>query len=392
MKIYFKKIFYLIVLSAILVHLIKNNKIYFEHFNGNEFKNILTENFYSKSLSSKEFVFNANYGILTQSIPNKINENPEISVVVPMFNTENLIRRCIISIQNQNYSDLEIIIVNDFSNDTSLFIVNNLSKKDKRIKIINNSKNMGLLYSRCIGTLFSKGKYIYPLDSDDMYLIHDILDCVNNEIERNKPDFLYFRGILALSLENYFKNKSLTIFRDSIKNSNIIYQPTLGKNCYKKCSLQAYSINSNLYKNVINFYAKKKLKEHITYYEDCIINYIIHQIAKSCEQYVKIGYLYIYRESSSSHTVLYLNRIKSTYYYLETVFLYSIIPSKNKIFAIQDLNLFIQNGQLKSFIKEEKNKKLVDLLLRKIILDKSIPNENKTLVKMFMNETKNRIF
>ena len=63
MKIYFKKIFYLIVLSAILVHLIKNNKIYFEHFNGNEFKNILTENFYSKSLSSKEFVFNANYGI-----------------------------------------------------------------------------------------------------------------------------------------------------------------------------------------------------------------------------------------------------------------------------------------------------------------------------------------
>lgn len=392
MKLYFKKIFSLIVFSVIVVHLINNNIIYFEHFNVKEFKNNLTENLYSAFLYSKEFVFNANYGILTQSIPNKINEMPEISVVIPMFNTENLIRRCIISIQNQNYSDLEIIIVNDFSSDNSLFIVNNLSKKDKRIKIINNSKNMGLLYSRCIGTLFSKGKYIYPLDSDDMYLIHDTLHFVNKEIERNKPDFLYFRGILALSLENFFKNKSLTLFRDFIKNTNLIYQTTLGKNCYKICSLQAYSINSDLYKNVINFYVKKKFIEHITYYEDCIINYILHQIAKSCEQYIKIGYLYIYRESSSSHTVSYLNRIKSTFYYLETVFQYTIIPSKNKILAIQDLNNFIQNGHLKSFIQEEKNKKVVDLLLRKIILDKSISNENKTFVKLFMNETNNKIF
>ena len=88
-----------------------------------------------------------------------------------MYNIERFINRTILSVQNQNFDNFEIILINDFSTDNSFNIVKELSQKDKRIKIINNIIKKGSLYSRCIGTLISKGKYIFPLDSDDLYLI-----------------------------------------------------------------------------------------------------------------------------------------------------------------------------------------------------------------------------
>ena len=59
-------------------------------------------------------------------------------------------------------------MVNDFSTDETLSMVEEFQKEDPRIKIINNQKNMGILYSRSIGALSAKGEYIFPLDNDDM--------------------------------------------------------------------------------------------------------------------------------------------------------------------------------------------------------------------------------
>ena len=61
-------------------------------------------------------------------------------------------------------------------------------KEDCRIKIINNKKNMGILYSRSIGVLFSNGNYIFPLDSDDMLLSCDVFYVIYNEIKLNNID------------------------------------------------------------------------------------------------------------------------------------------------------------------------------------------------------------
>lgn len=58
--------------------------------------------------------------------------------------------------------------MNDNSNDNTSLIINELAKEDKRIKILNNRKNMGTLYSRNIGVLISKSKYIMNLDNDDL--------------------------------------------------------------------------------------------------------------------------------------------------------------------------------------------------------------------------------
>ena len=94
---------------------------------------------------------------------------------MPLYNCENTIESSIRSIQNQNFTKIEIILSNDFSNDNTSNIIRNTKKNDKRIKIIDNKSNKRILYSRSIGVLISKGKYIFNLDNDDMYFDLNVL-------------------------------------------------------------------------------------------------------------------------------------------------------------------------------------------------------------------------
>ena len=88
--------------------------------------------------------------------------------------------------------DIEIMLVNDFSPDNTLSVVEKLKSEDSRIQIINNKKNMGILYSRSIGALLSKGNYIFPLDNDDMFLEQDIFKII----------FKYFLYYLTYDITN----------------------------------------------------------------------------------------------------------------------------------------------------------------------------------------------
>lgn len=90
-----------------------------------------------------------------------------ISVIVPLYNKEKYIDKCLKSIINQTYSNLEIIIVDDKSTDKSLDICKNYAKKDKRIKIIENNKNEGVSHARNVGISNAHGEYISFVDADD---------------------------------------------------------------------------------------------------------------------------------------------------------------------------------------------------------------------------------
>ena len=88
-------------------------------------------------------------------------KQPKITAIIPLYNCEGTIESALHSIQYQNISEIEILLINDFSKDNTSKILKNFQKKDFRIKVINNHKNMGTLYSRSIGVLISKGEYIY---------------------------------------------------------------------------------------------------------------------------------------------------------------------------------------------------------------------------------------
>ncbi len=91
----------------------------------------------------------------------------KISVIIPVYNVEKYLPRCLDSIINQTYTDLEIICVNDCSPDKSSVVTDEYAKKDSRIKIINREKNGGLSAARNSGINAATGDYIYFTDSDD---------------------------------------------------------------------------------------------------------------------------------------------------------------------------------------------------------------------------------
>ena len=90
----------------------------------------------------------------------------KISIVIPVYNVELYLRRCLDSVCNQTFKNLEIICVNDGSTDTSALILEEYAKKDNRIKVIH-QKNQGLSVARNVGMREVTGQYCAFLDSDD---------------------------------------------------------------------------------------------------------------------------------------------------------------------------------------------------------------------------------
>ena len=111
----------------------------------------------------------------------------KISIVVPCYGTENFVEKCINSIFQQSYKNLEIIAVNDCSKGNMLDILEELAKKDNRLKIINNEKNKGLFHTRIIGSKEATGDYIAFVDSDD-YLDRDFYRLLLKNMEENNSD------------------------------------------------------------------------------------------------------------------------------------------------------------------------------------------------------------
>ncbi|MCL2017231.1 MAG: glycosyltransferase [Alphaproteobacteria bacterium] len=98
-----------------------------------------------------------------------IEKKPKISVIVPIYNVEKYIHKCLDSIINQTLSDIEIILVDDLGTDNSMKIAHEFATNDKRIKIISHDKNRGLSAARNTGIKNSNAPFIMFLDSDDFY-------------------------------------------------------------------------------------------------------------------------------------------------------------------------------------------------------------------------------
>lgn len=92
---------------------------------------------------------------------------PKVSVIIPVFNTEKYLRKCLNSVCNQTLKDIEIICVNDSSTDDSLEILKEYAAKDERIKLINFIENKGAAAARNAGVDIARGEYIGFVDSDD---------------------------------------------------------------------------------------------------------------------------------------------------------------------------------------------------------------------------------
>ena len=128
--------------------------------------------------------------------------NKKISIVVPVYNVEKYLERCIKSLINQSLKDIEIILVNDGSTDRSLEICNKYAQIDKRITVIN-KKNGGLSDARNEGFKYVNSDYVWFVDSDD-YIEIDSCKSLYSIIKEKKPDIISFmyNEIIAGEIKN----------------------------------------------------------------------------------------------------------------------------------------------------------------------------------------------
>ncbi len=94
-------------------------------------------------------------------------QNKKLSVIIAVYNTEQYIKKCLDSLLHQTYQNIELVVVNDGSTDSSLTILNEYATRYDKLILINNEKNRGLSYSRNIGLEKATGFYIGYIDSDD---------------------------------------------------------------------------------------------------------------------------------------------------------------------------------------------------------------------------------
>lgn len=117
--------------------------------------------------------------------------NPLVSVIIPLYNAEKYIKECLLSVYKQTYTNIEIIIVNDGSTDSSLDVLSSF-KKEKNITIIS-QENKGASAARNIGIKHAKGDYIQFLDADDNLPANKIEEQINDlRAENFNPRTLIF--------------------------------------------------------------------------------------------------------------------------------------------------------------------------------------------------------
>ena len=131
------------------------------------------------------------------------NRFPKISVLMPVYNGDKYLKKSINSILRQTYDDFEFIIINDGSTDLSLSIIK--SYQDKRIKIINNSKNIGIAHSLNKGLNIANGDYIARQDQDDISHPERFM-CQVNYLKKNDTDLVDANFVFIDEDDNYIQD------------------------------------------------------------------------------------------------------------------------------------------------------------------------------------------
>lgn len=153
------------------------------------------------------------------NFPENINEKPAVSVIIPVYNTQQYVGRCLDSMLRQTFKQIEVICVNDGSTDDSLAILNSYAEKDSRIIVIN-KENGGVSQARNTGVEAASGKYITFVDSDDC-ILENTLAKAFHIAEENNLDIVEFSADVEYADEN---------MKEKFNKSEDAYAVTCGLN------------------------------------------------------------------------------------------------------------------------------------------------------------------
>lgn len=210
------------------------------------------------------------------------------SVIIPVYNTEKYLDKCVNSVLNQTLNDFEIIIVDDGSGENCAKIVDSYKKRDSRINVIH-QKNKGLGGARNTGIQHAKGEYLFFLDSDD-YINITSLEIAEEYINKYNLDILAYDLNLVnengdlINTASYSKYKEL--FNQLTINEILLFQPTACGKIYRR----------SLYVN------NKILFPEKLWYEDLATVYKLYIYVKNVGYLKASLYNYVQQPNSITHS------------------------------------------------------------------------------------------
>ena len=235
-----------------------------------------------------DIITHEEYNVLARSIMVE-NQNAKIFVIIPVYNCERYLKECINSILNQPYKNLEAVVINDGSKDSSLAIAEEIAQVNKRVHVIN-QLNQGVSAARNNGidyAIENNAKFIAFLDSDDIWTDNFCTNELINELVDQDADvvhFSFFRGNETLT-----KGKAVRVENKISTGKDISFW---GNDSFCASIVKASLLDSN---NI-------RFPQGIDYNEDVVFKYIC--LALSNKVIYKDHFSFIYRSnsSSSSHT------------------------------------------------------------------------------------------
>ena len=216
-----------------------------------------------------------------------------ITVIVPCYNIEKYIERCIESIEKQTYKNIEIIAVDDCSNDSTMEKLKSMQEKYKNLQVYQNEKNSGAAYSRNFAIKKAKGEYIGFIDSDD-YIVENYYEQLITNAEKENADI-------------------------AVTDIQLVYEedtqpPILVKACNEEVT-KINLVNNGLAASPCNKIIKKELIEKFLFLEGkinedvaSILPILIH--SKKSVYVEGIKYFYVQRENSVQNTDVSIKRLE----------------------------------------------------------------------------------
>ena len=174
---------------------------------------------------------------------------PKVSVIVPVYNMEKYLHRCVDSILTQTFTDFECILVDDCSTDNCSLICDKFAEQDTRIRIIHNIKNEGSSLARKTGFENSCGEYIQSVDSDD-WIEPDMLEKMYSKAILENNDMVYCDYFSHDEINNVIYKKVPIFSHDVIENirigilafspGGVIWNKLVKRNIYEKIDFPVY--------------------------------------------------------------------------------------------------------------------------------------------------------
>ena len=317
-------------------------------------------------------------------------DKPLISIVVPVYNKKNVLLKSIRSIQNQNYKNLEIILVNDCSNDNSTELFDYLLKSEPRIRIFHHMKNMGCWRTRLDGVLYSRGQYIILFDPGDLYADNYVIQDAYNVIDKYNLDSCKFLFRIIRSFNNL--TNSVVYFHVGFKakiayeKKNIIFLDF--KVFYRWGNIWNRLVRANIFTKAIYLLNELMLNVHKNVWDDIWFNKIINRASFSYAIFERVGYVYLQDGLGEGSPKSNTEEQKSKMAKEHIAFLYYDYNfADNKTYIIQKLRDY-EKGNHKFKISNLKSHfEILNEFLEKLIKDNSLSQYDRNYCEKLLNDS-----